>query len=230
MSNYANHSPMSGYHSSLHDLQWDGYMSAETGYVTSGVVFLGGTAITLALLTSLATGLFYLAELVEEHTKTTKKILRHTIHASVVVQLLLLVVDRMPAICIAAGILAQLSYYQLLKGFPFIPLTDIRFMFSSVMLVINHCCWMRHFLSTTHSMEWICSFFFLAVWMVPFGFMMSLVSLDSVLPGGANPIPKAGKGKSTKSTMLQFFTFARSKTDQLLPNTCEAFQPHGKAT
>lgn len=229
MSAYANHSPAGDYahrYGASHP-HWMTPDPPSAGYVASAVVVAGGAALLLAVLTCLVTGLLYLAEIIEEHTKRTREVLRRAIQVSIGLQVLLLVVDRLPLHCIASGIAAQICYYQLLKGFPFIPLTDPKFLMSAGTLVFNHCCWMRHFMDASHSVEWICCFFFVTVWMVPFGFMLSITSVDTVLPGAANPVPKdaAGKGKGTRSAILKFFAFARDT--QIIP---QVMSHNNKAT
>ena len=44
-------------------------------------------------------------------------------------------VDRLPVLCIAVGIASQLAYSTLLKRFPFMELTSMEFIGSTVMLV-----------------------------------------------------------------------------------------------
>eukprot|EP00951_Prasinocladus_malaysianus_P009794 scaffold71451_cov34-Prasinocladus_malaysianus.AAC.1 len=44
---------------------------------------------------------------------------------------LLLVVDGMPMACVGSGLAAQFCYMQMLQGFPFIPLSDPKFIVSS---------------------------------------------------------------------------------------------------
>lgn len=148
------------------------------------------------------------------------------IKATIGVHLLLLLIDRMPLFCVSSGVIAQLCYTQLLRGFPFVALSEPRFLASSIMLVVNHCVWMQHFLHSAHSVEWVICFFFIVVWMVPFGFMMSLASTDSMLPGAGSLVKahQETKGKGTKSSMLQLFSFARAKRDVILPKALEAFQ------
>ena len=69
-----------------------------------------------------ATGLYYLAELVEEYTKLAKRIIKYTTQAVLVLHLLVLVVDRLPLKCVAAGAAAHFCYLGQLKRYPFMQL------------------------------------------------------------------------------------------------------------
>ena len=69
-----------------------------------------------------ATGLYYLAELVEEYTKLAKKIITYSTQAVLVLHVLVLVIDRLPVKCVAAGIAAHLCYLGQLQRYPFMQL------------------------------------------------------------------------------------------------------------
>ena len=69
-----------------------------------------------------ATGLYYLAELIEEYTKLAKRIITYTIQAILVLHILLFVIDRLPAKCIAAGLAANACHLGQMKRFPFMEL------------------------------------------------------------------------------------------------------------
>jgi len=148
------------------------------------VVYTGGYLFLVFIAVCLATGLYYLAEMVEEYTRVTKKVLAWGIKISIVLHVLLLVVDRLPVLCIGVGIASQLAYQTLLKRFPFMEVTSKEFLGSSVMLVANHVVWMRHFNQGRQSVEYLLGFFLMVVWIVPFGFFVSLAANESVLPGG----------------------------------------------
>ena len=71
----------------------------------------------------------------KEYTRVTKKVLAWAIKISIALHVALLVVDRLPLLCIAVGIASQLAYSTLLKRFPFMELTSVEFLGSTVMLV-----------------------------------------------------------------------------------------------
>lgn len=69
-----------------------------------------------------ATGLYYLAELVEEYTKLAKRIITYSTQGVLILHLLVLVIDRLPLKCVAAGVAAHLCYLGQLKRYPFMQL------------------------------------------------------------------------------------------------------------
>lgn len=101
-------------------------------------VFLAPEAVTVCQVTydanssfSLAaSGLYYLSELVEEHTVISKRLLTRLIYFIVVVQLLLCVVDRFPFWLTALGIGSHVVYLGNMRRFPFVTLTDPLFVTS----------------------------------------------------------------------------------------------------
>lgn len=77
-----------------------------------------------------ASGLYYLSELVEEHTVFAKKLLYRLIYGVVGVQLLLLIVDRFPIGLSALSVVSHGIYAQNLRRFPIVKLSDPLFLLS----------------------------------------------------------------------------------------------------
>lgn len=77
-----------------------------------------------------ASGLYYLSELVEEHTVFAKKLLSRMIYAVVAIQAFLLLVDGFPIALSALSIGSHIVYYQNLRRFPIVKLTDPVFIVS----------------------------------------------------------------------------------------------------
>ena len=93
------------------------------GYVG---LLLGFAFLTLAI----ASGLYYLSELVEEHTVFAKKFLARLIYAVVAVQVLLVLVDGLPWVISIVSIGSQVVYLQNLRHFPIVRLSDPIFLTS----------------------------------------------------------------------------------------------------
>ncbi|KAL1618995.1 erv26 superfamily protein [Neofusicoccum ribis] len=126
---------------------------------------LGFGFLTLAI----ASGLYYLSELVEEHTVLAKKLLTRMIYAVMVLQLLLWLFDSFPLGLSILSILSHVVYTGNLRRFPIVKLTDPLFILSCcklsrpfeisrarpgidavanqtpVLVLINHYLWFRHF-------------------------------------------------------------------------------------
>ncbi|KAF3800021.1 Protein SVP26 [Colletotrichum gloeosporioides] len=181
------------------------------GYLGS---IVGFCFLTLAIAIPTASGLYYLSELVEEHTVTAKKLLTKLIYSIMALQLLLCVVDRFPFKLTLMGIVSHVVYLGNMRRFPFVQLTDPLFLASCVLVLVNHYLWFRHFsaaqqqsYSNMHSyydqpdvpsFTEIASYFGLCVWMVPFALFVSLSASDNVLPtmGSEDPLrDSSGKNK-----------------------------------
>ncbi|MCJ1399682.1 erv26 super protein [Xylographa trunciseda] len=89
-------------------------------------ILLGFCFLTLAI----ASGLYYLSELVEEHTVTAKKLLTRLIYSVIVLQILLVAVDRFPLGLSALSIASHAVYLQNLRFFPTVRLADPVFILS----------------------------------------------------------------------------------------------------
>ena len=75
----------------------------------------------------LATGLYYLAELAEEYTVFTRKLLRYILLVVVVLHVFLLIFDSFPLFTTIFGIFSHFVYFQFLKNFPNVKMNSIPF-------------------------------------------------------------------------------------------------------
>lgn len=161
----------------------------EQGYAG---LLLGFLFLTLAI----ASGLYYLSELVEEHSVLARKTLSRMIYSVIAFQTLLTLVDRLPLALSALSIGSHILYLQNLRRFPWVKLSDPIFLASCALVLVNHYAWYRHFSTppapparynfydqpSVPSFTEIASFFGLQVWMVPFALFVSLSAGENVLP------------------------------------------------
>lgn len=77
-----------------------------------------------------ASGLYYLSELVEEHTVISKRLLSRLIYGIIVLDLLLCFVDRFPFWLTLFGIVSHIVYLGNMRRFPYVTLTDPLFLTS----------------------------------------------------------------------------------------------------
>jgi hypothetical protein len=148
-----------------------------------------------------ASGLYYLSELVEEHTVLARRLLTRLIYSVIVVQVLLWLFDRFPLSLSLLSIVSHLIYACNLRRFPVVKLSDPFFILSCVLVCINHWLWFRHFSKPAvprSSGSWrqpyqpeyesmptfteVASYFGLCVWLVPFALFVSLSAGDNILP------------------------------------------------
>jgi len=176
--------------------------------------------VTLAI----AAGLFYLAELVEEYTVLTCKIIRYTILGTLAVYCGLFLFEDMPLSLIASGIASQVMHLLMLRTFPFFIITSFPFIAAAVLLVINHYLAFTYFSTVYYPFTEVMAFFTLCLWIVPFAFFVSLSANENVLPTLAETRPLMGdendvvtnyfSRKSKRYGLLSFFNYAK---DAVLP-------------
>ncbi|RGP68904.1 hypothetical protein FSPOR_5110 [Fusarium sporotrichioides] len=157
-----------------------------------------GTLLGFAFLTlAIASGLYYLSELVEEHSVIAKRFLTRLIYSVIGIQLVLWLVDGFPFFATILTIVSHVVYLGNMRRFPFVKLTDPLFLASCVLVLVNHYVWFRHFSDAQSrayqrtsfydkadvpSFAQIASYFGLCVWLVPFALFVSLSAGDNVLP------------------------------------------------
>ena len=91
----------------------------------------------------LASGLYYLSELVEEHTVFAKKLLTRLIYGVIGIQILLLLVDGFSISLSALSIVSHVIYAQNLRRFPIVKLSDPLFLLSCGTSPISNHAWFR---------------------------------------------------------------------------------------
>ncbi|XP_064630474.1 protein TEX261-like isoform X2 [Lineus longissimus] len=173
---------------------------------------------------SIAAGLYYLAELVEEYTHATAKVIKYMIISVTAVYVGLFLFEELPLSLIGTGFLAHGVYYLLLQTFPYILLTSPSFIVSVVLLVVQHYLAFSYFSTVWYPFSEVLAFFTLCLWLVPFMFFVSLSANELVLPTLAEQAPQQPEKedivtnyfmkKSKKYGLLSFFKFAQ---DSLLP-------------
>ncbi|KAK6455582.1 transmembrane adaptor Erv26 [Scheffersomyces xylosifermentans] len=151
------------------------------------------------LMLSIASGLYYISELVEDHTEPTKRFLRRLIFGIIAVLILLWLVDGFSFKLTAFAVFSHWVYLQNLHKFPYVELTSPIFLASFVLVVANHFLWFNHFhnpyippLEVRLRPEYVppriptfvevCSFFGLLVWFIPFALFVSLSANENLLP------------------------------------------------
>ncbi|CAK9436904.1 uncharacterized protein LODBEIA_P14260 [Lodderomyces beijingensis] len=181
--------------------------------------YIGAVVGFLFLVLSIASGLYYISELVEEHTEPTKRFLRKLIYGIIATFALLVLFDKFPVKLSLFSIFSYYIYLQNLVKFPHVELTSPVFLSSVVLVIANHFLWFNHF----HNPEipsldaWlrsdyvppriptfleICSFFGLLVWFIPFALFVSLSAHDNLLPHH-NEVRVSEDGKKKKNGLAK---------------------------
>ncbi|KXJ96083.1 transmembrane adaptor Erv26 [Microdochium bolleyi] len=185
------------------------------------VGYLGSIVGFCFLTLAIASGLYYLSELVEEHTVIAKRLLTQLIYGVIVLQIILCVVDRFPFLLGLMVIGSHVVYLGNMRRFPFVRLTDPLFLASCVLVLINHYFCFRHF-STLQQQSYsrmtsmydqpdvptfseIASYFGLCVWLIPFALFVSLSASDNVLPtmGSTDRASTDSNGKNKRQSIIK---------------------------
>ncbi|ORX83865.1 DUF396-domain-containing protein [Basidiobolus meristosporus CBS 931.73] len=181
---------------------------------------------------SIACGLYYLSELVEEYTVVTKKLIKLITIIILGIHVLLLF-DGLPFWRIAFSVLCHGVYSLNLKTFPFINLLGAPFIASCAVVLADHFLWFQYFTIHATPVTQIGAFFAICVWLVPFIYFISLSANDLTLPNyGAessqtNTTPQVGtvniqRRYKGNGMLKSFLNVLLRKGDDMLPRTNSA--------
>jgi hypothetical protein len=151
---------------------------------------------------SLASGLLYVSELIEEHSRVAKVVGQRGIYAIILLHTFLYFFDSLPLQNILFSIICHIVYLQNFSiTWPIISLTSIPFIASCILVISDHFLWFFHFARLTqdarHSSHRtykaqpipktpgfveIATFFGVCVWLAPLFLFLSLSANDNALP------------------------------------------------
>jgi len=134
--------------------------------------------VTLAI----AAGLYYLAELVEEYSVMTAKVIRWMVVFVIFTYFGLFLFENLPVTLVVGGLVAQVFHLALLSTFPFFTATSPSFLGAVCLVLINHYLAFSHFGENYHPFPEVMAYFTLCQWLVPFAFFVSLSANENVLP------------------------------------------------
>ncbi|KAL8283555.1 hypothetical protein RQP46_005658 [Phenoliferia psychrophenolica] len=168
-------------------------------YVATGGAFL-------FVLLSLASGLLYIAEVIEEHSGTAKAFGQRAIYAILVLLILLYALDGIPLHLTLIGLVSHAVYLQnFSRAWPSISLVSPAFIASCLLVVIDHFVAFNHFSHRAReprrytppgqprrreeTFTDVATYFGVCVWLVPMFLFLSLSANDNVLPSaGTHPL------------------------------------------
>ncbi|WWC90152.1 uncharacterized protein L201_005085 [Kwoniella dendrophila CBS 6074] len=175
------------------------------------LAYAGGLAAFLFVTLSLASGLLWLAELIEEHSKYAKYIGIRAIYVIITLHVLLFFTDSLPIIPVIFSIFCHLIYLtNFSSSWPYISLTSLKFISSCLLVISDHFIWFFHFAhlaqeskkfkstpkykygyggqnrlinqNNTPAFGDVAAFFAICVWFVPLFLFLSLSANDNALP------------------------------------------------
>ncbi|CAF2372941.1 unnamed protein product [Rotaria sp. Silwood2] len=204
-------------------------------YAISWLAFI---IIAICLTISVAAGMYYVAELIEEYTSVAKRIVRFILIIVTCLNILLAVLETQFTLTLCSiGFLSNIIYFFILANFPVIGFLSPTFLFSMVLLIIHHYCAFSFFNNNYYPFPEILAYFTIFVWMIPFCFVLSLSANDYVLPQYSEP----QRDRYSDDTMLNnggdlvtnyfkkraknfgLLSFMRSVQDSILPTRNKKF-------
>ncbi|KAI0346815.1 DUF396-domain-containing protein [Trametopsis cervina] len=164
----------------------------------------GGAVAAFVFVTlSLASGLLWLSELIEEHSRMSKAIGQRGIYVIILMHILLYFTDSLPLHLIGFSVFCHVVYLQnFTPSWPMVSLTSLTFLASCVLVVIDHFLWFFYFARITQEARHrtrtsyrghvasqnfpgfaeIATFFGMCVWLAPLFLFLSLSANDNALP------------------------------------------------
>ncbi|WWD22718.1 hypothetical protein CI109_107211 [Kwoniella shandongensis] len=172
------------------------------------LAYAGGLAAFLFVTLSLASGLLWLAELIEEHSRHAKVVGMRAIYVIAALHVVLYFTDSLPLLPILFSIACHLVYLQnFSSSWPYISLTSPRFILSCILVVADHFIWFFHFAAVAQEQKKyrgpkyrhgslaranngdggpafgdVAAFFAICIWFVPLFLFLSLSANDNALP------------------------------------------------
>uniref|UniRef100_A0A8C2SAD3 Protein TEX261 n=1 Tax=Capra hircus TaxID=9925 RepID=A0A8C2SAD3_CAPHI len=174
-----------------------------TGTIPGKVFFLGVGTLKRVPTWRPSAGLYYLAELIEEYTVATSRIIKYMIWFSTAVLIGLYVFERFPTYMIGVGLFTNLVYFGLLQTFPFIMLTSPNFILSCGLVVVNHYLAFQFFAEEYYPFSEVLAYFTFCLWIIPFAFFVSLSAGENVLPSTMQPGDDVVSNYFTKASCIQ---------------------------
>lgn len=180
--------------------------------VLTALSFVGGALAFVLITLSIASGLYYVSEFVEEHASFSKKCIRQAIFVVCGI-LVMSLFDGLSWYLVLLALGSHFIYYLNLNTFPIIELSSGRFISACILVFVNHFLWFREFGQMQKARKQVtfgqvASFFGICVWLVPFALFVSLSAGDNMLPSISNSTPGT---PSAASHDRPSFEFSKSK-------------------
>ncbi|EJF56617.1 transmembrane adaptor Erv26-domain-containing protein [Dichomitus squalens] len=188
--------------------------------------YVGAASAFIFITLSLASGLLWISELIEEHSRLAKVVGQRAIYAIILIHFLLCFYDSLPLKQIIFSVFCHIVYLQnFTPTWPFISLSSPSFLGSCVLVVADHFLWFFYFARITQEARHraqrsyrgpppshavpnfgdIATFFGVCVWLAPLFLFLSLSANDNALPMNAGDQPPSpSKPTSTQSRQSLF--------------------------
>lgn len=172
------------------------------------------------LMFALACGLYFLSELIEEHSVLSRRILKGLIAFTITSLFLFWLLEGFPLMLVLFSVFSHLVYKSYFNGFPNVAAESYVVLSSAGLTVVSHLLWFIHFHNNFRStgVAQIIAFFFGNVWLTPLLLFLSLSASESSLPFLSQETKaKYDDGKTPKQNLFKSvfsrivgFSFKRS--------------------
>lgn len=148
-----------------------------------GLSWVSFVLIAICLTVSVAAGMYYVAELIEEYTSVAKRIIHWILILITLLNVGLLIFehDFTWTLC-GIGLVSNVIYFMILADFPVIAFLSPTFILAVVLLFAHHYFAFSFFNYHYYQFSEIIAYFTVFVWFMPFCFVLSLSANDYVLP------------------------------------------------
>ncbi|KAI6047497.1 transmembrane adaptor Erv26-domain-containing protein [Pisolithus marmoratus] len=178
--------------------------------------YVGSIAAFLFMTLSLASGLLYISELIEEYSRLAKLIGQRATYLVIALHALLYMFDSLPLPQTLFSILCHAVYLQNFSStWPLISLSSFSFIASCILAVTNHFTWFLYFSRMSREVRHsysrhrglmteipgfadIATFFGTCVWLVPLFLFLSLSANDNALPTSGVGSPSGSNSSSPR--------------------------------
>ncbi|KAF9478162.1 DUF396-domain-containing protein [Pholiota conissans] len=168
-------------------------------YVSYGAIVAAFCFVTL----SLASGLLYVSEMIEEHSRLAKLVGQRSIYVIMALHVVFYFTDSLPLMQTLFSLTCHVVYLQNFSStWPLISLTSLSFLASCALVIADHFIWFFYFARITGESRRIrtyrgapapqvlgfteiASFFAICVWFTPLFLFLSLSANDNALPVAA---------------------------------------------
>jgi len=208
--------------------------------------YAGAAAAFTFIILSLASGLLWLSELIEEHSRLAKVLGQRGIYVIILIHTLLYYYDSLPLKHILFSIFCHIVYLQnFTASWPSVSLTSLTFISSCILVILDHFLWFFYFARVTQEARHrarrpygnqlpvyvpgfgdIATFFGVCVWLAPLFLFLSLSANDNALPlnVGHGSMPSTPTSPSTIMTRPRASLF-RSLFDSLPLDSLPRIRP-----
>uniref|UniRef100_A0A182JWF3 Protein TEX261 n=1 Tax=Anopheles christyi TaxID=43041 RepID=A0A182JWF3_9DIPT len=172
---------------------------------------------------SIAAGLYYLAELVEEYTVIAKKVISWMVAVTASLYVIFIFTENFTWTMLLCGLGSQILHGLILTDFPYVRFLSPAFIGAVGLLMVNHYLAFVYFQLQYHTFTEVLAYFTLCLWLVPFALFVSLSANDNVLPtsnerthllSGNDDVVTNYFSSRKKMGLLSLFSYAK---ESLLP-------------